>query len=92
MRDDHFYHGPVETMPFLVEQLGRTVGELELPNSCIVAVIERDGELVIPTPDVTLLAFDGVAIIGEVSDIKLLNDGLDPLEVRALAAANRDSN
>jgi len=89
MRDDHFYHGPVETMPFLVEQLGRTVGELDLPSSCILAIIERDGELVIPTPDVTLLAFDGVAIIGEASDIELLNEGLDPWEVEqgALAAA-----
>jgi len=89
MRDDHFYHGPVETMPFLVEQLGRTVGELDLPRSCILAVIERDGELIIATPDVTLLAFDGVAIIGEPSDIELLNQGLDPYDIRqgALAAA-----
>ena len=94
MRDDHFYHGPVETMPFLVEQLGRTVAELELPTSCILALIERDGELVIPTPEVTLLAFDGVAIIGEPDDIQLLNDGLDPFEARqaALAAAEDDES
>lgn len=87
MRDDHFYHGPVETMPFLVEQLGRTVAELELPESCILAIIERDGELVVPTPDVTLLAFDGVAIIGEPDDIRLLNEGLDPFEARQAAIA-----
>ena len=91
MRDDHFYHGPVETMPFLVEQLGRTVGELELPDTCILALIERDGKLVIPTPDVTLLAFDGVAIIGEPEDIQLLNDGLDPFEAKhAKQAADLD--
>jgi len=89
MRDDHFYHGPVETMPFLVEQLGRKVGELDLPRSCILAIIERAGELIIATPDVTLLAFDGVAIIGEPADIQLLNQGLDPSDIRqgALAAA-----
>jgi hypothetical protein len=89
MRDDHFYHGPIEGMPFLVEQLGRTVGELELPKSCILAVIERDGELIVATPDVVLLAFDDVAIIGEPADIELLNQGLDPFDVRqgALAAA-----
>ena len=92
MRDDHFYHGPVETMPFLVEQLGRKVSELELPSSCILAIIERDGELVIPTPDVMLLAFDGVAIIGEPDDIQLLNEGLDPFETKhAEAAARADS-
>ena len=94
MRDDHFYHGPVETMPFLVEQLGRTIGELELPESCILALIERDGELVIPTPGVMLLAFDGVAIIGEPDDIAMLNEGMDPFEARhaKLSAARRAAN
>jgi len=89
MRDDHFYHGPIETLPFLVEQLGVKVGELELPTSCILALIERDGELIIATPDVRLLAFDGVAIIGDPADIQLLNEGLDPWQVKqaALAAA-----
>ncbi len=82
MRDDHFYHGPIETLPFLVDQLGTPVGELELPPSCILAIIERDGELIIPTPDVKLLAFDGVAVIGDPADIQLLNEGLDPWEVR----------
>ena len=66
------------------------VGELELPSSCILAVIERDGELIVATPDFKLLAFDGVAIIGDPADIQLLNEGLDPWEVKqtALAAAN----
>ena len=82
MRDDHFYHGTVETMPFLLEQLGTKVGDLQLPTSCILALIERDGELVIPTPDVTLLAFDSVAIIGEPEDIQVLYDGMDPWAVR----------
>ena len=78
-------------MPFLVEQLGRTIGELELPESCILALIERDGELVIPTPGVMLLAFDGVAIIGEPDDIAMLNEGMDPFEARhaKLSAARR---
>ncbi len=89
MRDDRFYHGPVEAMPFLVEQLGRKVGELELPGSCIVALVERDGELIIPTPDVSLFAFDDVAIIGDPEAIDLLHDGMDPWEAKqaALAAA-----
>jgi len=84
MRDDHFFHGPVETMPFLVEQLGRTISELDLPSSCIVALIERDGELVIPTPGVRLLAFDGIAIIGEPDDIAIINAGLDPFEAESM--------
>ena len=82
MRDDHFYHGPVETMPFLVEQLGRTVGDLDLPSTCIVALIERDGELIIPTRNVMLLAFDSVSIIGEPGDIQILSSRMDPFELR----------
>ena len=89
MRDDRFYHGPVETMPFLVEQLGRKVGELELPGSCIVALVERNGELIIPTPDVKLLAFDDVAIIGDPEAIELLNDGIDPWEARQARLAKK---
>ena len=46
------------------------------------AIIERDGELIIATPDVKLLAFDGVSIIGDPADIQLLNEGLDPWEVK----------
>ncbi len=91
MRDDHFYHGPIETLPFLVDQLGTPVGELELPPSCILAIIERDGELIIPTPEVRLLAFDGVAVIGDPADIQLLNEGLDPWEVKQTALAEASS-
>ena len=38
-----------------------------------------------------LLAFDGVAIIGEPGDIALLNEGMDPFEAEhaELAAAKR---
>jgi len=87
MRDDHFYHGPIETLPFLVDQLGTRIGDLEMPDSCILAIIERDGKLIVPTPDVMLLAFDGVAIIGDPEDIAALNQGLDPWEVQQTALA-----
>ena len=38
-----------------------------------------------------LLAFDGVAIIGEPDDIAMLNEGMDPFEARhaKLSAARR---
>lgn len=72
MRDDHFYHGPVENVPFLKNQIGLPVGELELPASCLLALIERDRELLIAKPDVILMAGDDIAIIGEPEDIARL--------------------
>ena len=72
MRDDHFYHGPVENVPFLKKQIGLPVGELELPASCLLALIERDRELLIAKPDVILMAGDDIAIIGEPEDIARL--------------------
>lgn len=72
MRDDHFFHGPVEKVPFLRTQIGIPIGELELPESCLIAIIERDGNILIATPDVRLQNGDEVAIIGEPSDIATL--------------------
>ncbi|MEP3654769.1 MAG: amino acid permease [Litorimonas sp.] len=69
MRDDHFYHGPASGLPFLKDQIGGTVGDLELPASCLLALIERDGELIIAKPDVILMPDDDIAIIGEPEDI-----------------------
>ncbi len=73
MRDDHFYHGPVEGVSAIREHIGRPIGELSLPASCLVALIERDGEVIIATPDVVVEAGDCVAIIGEPEDIAALS-------------------
>ncbi len=69
MRDDHFYHGPIDAIPSLAQQVGRAVGDIELPNSCLLTLIERDGEIIIAKPDVVLRENDEVAIIGEPKDI-----------------------
>ncbi len=73
MRDDHFYHGPAKSLPFLRDQFGKTVGELELPQSCLIALIERQGALIIAKPDVVLMENDDIAIIGEPEDIAKLS-------------------
>ena len=75
MRDDHFYHGPVEAIPVLREQAGKTVADIDLPASCLLALIERDGDIKVATAEEILLPSDSVAIIAEPEDIaSLLRD------------------
>jgi len=81
MRDDHFLHGPVENFPSLLEQAGRKIAEVSLPASCLIAMIERDGKIIVATPDTDLLATDEVAIIGEPADLQNLRK--NPIAVMA---------
>lgn len=77
MRDDHFLHGPVAQFPALSEQAGKSIGEIELPQSCLIAMIERDGQIIIATPDAVLLSNDEVAIIGEPGDLGRLRKAFE---------------
>jgi Trk K+ transport system NAD-binding subunit len=70
MRDDHFLHGPVAQFPRLFEQAGQTIANVDLPASCLIAIIERDGDIVVATPETQLLASDEIAIIGEPADLQ----------------------
>lgn len=75
MRDDHFLHGPLSRFPALLEQAGKTISEVVTPNSCLIAMIERDGAVLIATPDTLLLADDEIAVIGEPEDLNKLRAG-----------------
>ena len=72
MRDDHFLHGPVKAFPSLLEQAGKKIADISLPASCLIAMIERDKEIIVAVPETELLATDEVAIIGEPSDLQNL--------------------
>ena len=74
MRDDHFLHGPVKNFPRLLEQAGNKIADVTLPASCLIAMIERGGEIIVATPDIELLASDEVAIIGEPIDLQNLRE------------------
>lgn len=75
MRDDHFLHLPVGEIPYLEDFLDRPLGEIELPGSCLIALIERDGELVTATRGEVLRSGDELAIIGEPEDLEKLRAG-----------------
>ena len=74
MRDDHFLHGPVAQFPRLLEQAGQVIADINLPASCLIAMIERDGGILVATPETELLATDEVAIIGEPADLQDLRE------------------
>ncbi len=69
MRDDHFLHGPVSSFPVLACQVGKAISEVEIADSCLIALIERNGMVMAATPETILSSGDGVAIIGEPDDL-----------------------
>lgn len=72
MRDDHFLHGPLSGFPSLMAQSGNKIADVTLPASCLIAMIERGGDIIVAAPQVTLLEDDEVAIIGEPEDLQNL--------------------
>lgn len=72
VRDDHFLHGPLSEFPSLLKQAGKKISEIALPNSCLIAIIERGGQVIVATPDTQLLETDEIAIIGEPVDLDTL--------------------
>ena len=72
MRDDHFLHGPVTSFPALAGQIGKAISEIDIANSCLIALIERRGAVMAATPETVLMEGDEVAIIGEPEDLNRL--------------------
>ena len=75
MRDDHFLHAPISDLGSLQDYVGRPLSEIDLPGSCLIAIIERDGDIIIAAPKETLQPGDHVAVIGEPEDLTLLVKG-----------------
>lgn len=75
MRDDHFLHAPIHDFPYLEQHVGQPLSEFELPDSCLIALIERDGNTIIAAPKEVLQPGDLVAIIGEPEDLVRLKKG-----------------
>lgn len=72
MRDDHFLHGPISDYPSLAAQAGQKIADVNLPTTCLIAMIERDGQIIVATPEAYLFETDEVAIIGEPDDLHAL--------------------
>ena len=75
MRDDHFLHAPISDLRALQDSVGQPLGDIELPGSCLIAIIERDGDIIIAAPKEVLQPGDHVAVIGEPEDLTILVKG-----------------
>ena len=75
MRDDHFLHAPISDLGDLEDHVGQPLSEIELPKSCLIAIIERDGDVIIAAPNEVLQPGDHVAVIGEPEDLTALVKG-----------------
>jgi len=72
LRDEHFAHISVSDNTFFAPQAGKKIKELELPESCLLAIIYRNRQIVIPHGNTELHGDDELSIIGNPEDIQWL--------------------
>ena len=64
-RDDHFLHMPVADIPYLADQIGKSLSEVLLPPLATIVLIERGTDMLYANPDLTLEDGDIIAVLGE---------------------------
>lgn len=70
--DEHFIHLFVSENKFLNRQKEKKIGSISLPGDCLVAIIYRGDDLIIPHGDTVLEADDELTIIGNPDAIREL--------------------
>lgn len=71
-RDDHFLHMPVADIPYLADQIGKSLTDVLLPPLATVVLIERGPEMLYANPDLTLEDGDIIAVLGEPETLQIL--------------------
>lgn len=72
LSDEHFARIPVSSNTFFAKQAGKKIKELELPESCLLAIIYRNRQIIIPHGNTELHSDDELSIIGNPGDIQWL--------------------
>jgi len=70
--DQHFAHFTVDDNRYFDDKIGQRIGSIALPGECLIAIIYRGGDLIIPHGDTELEAEDELSVIGNPEDIRLL--------------------
>lgn len=72
LRDDRYLTLTIHSGAKSAPLLGRVVSELHLPKGCLIALIHREGEMIIPKGDTRLEEADRLTVIGYPEVIKAL--------------------
>lgn len=76
--DEHFAHLTVKENSYFADKIGSKIGDINLPGNCLIAIIYRNGDLIIPHGDTELERGDELSIIGNPANIKsLMNQYLE---------------
>ncbi len=65
LRDASYFSLLLRSVDGTSEMIGRALRDLSLPDGCLVAVIRRDGQTIVPSGNTLLIEGDRVTIIGE---------------------------
>lgn len=72
LRDEHFINIRVSPDDSTSEMIGKEIKDIKLPGDSLIAIVERDGELVIPHGDTQIRDGDKISVIGSADAIEEL--------------------
>ncbi len=65
LRDEHFISIRISKNDRTSEMIGKEIKDIKLPGDTLIAILEREGKLVIPHGDTVIRERDKISIIGE---------------------------
>ena len=74
MRDERFLSLNIRKDKPTSTLIGRSLGQIKMPEGSLVALIRRKGETIVPRGNTVLREEDRLTIIGDAFGIKQLND------------------
>ncbi len=77
LNDERFIHVRLQEHSPSENWIGNKIMEMDLPGECLIAIIERDGEIIIPKGGTILESGDVLSILGYPNDISELKAWLD---------------
>ncbi len=72
--DEHFARLTVAESSYFANNIGAKIGDIRLPGNCLIAIIYRDGNLIIPHGSTKIEEGDELSVIGDPEDIKSLTN------------------
>jgi amino acid transporter/mannitol/fructose-specific phosphotransferase system IIA component (Ntr-type) len=78
LRDERYISIPLEPHEPAASWVGQELKNLELPPSCLIAVIRRGSEVIMPKGNTVLEMGDRLTVLGEPEDIETLHVELHP--------------